>query len=155
MAVNETVRTEIDRAVLCWLATVGADGSPNVSPKEIFAPFGNNAIVIADIASPTSVKNVLGHSKVCVSFVDIFRQRGFKLLGEAEIIAKDDDRFADFGADLLKKAGSSFEIRHVIHVQVERVHRIWAPSYSIFPARSEEDRMEEAYRTYGVRPLSD
>ena len=52
--------------VLCWLATVDALGQPNVSPKEVFAVIDEEHLVIAHIASPTSVKNVLQNPKVCV-----------------------------------------------------------------------------------------
>ena len=55
---NDAVRTDMANSVLCWLATVDADGTPNVSPKEIFASHGDDRIVIADIASPVSVKNL-------------------------------------------------------------------------------------------------
>jgi len=154
MRLNETVRSEMEKAVLCWLATVGGDGDPNVSPKEIFAPFAEDDLVIADIASPISVRNIRLNPKVCVSFIDVFRQCGFKLAGEASVIGRDGEDFADFAAPLLSKAGTAFEIRHVIHVRVERVSRIWAPSYAVFPNRSEQERLEEAYRTYGVQPRS-
>lgn len=33
---SERLRAAIETSVLCWLATVDADGQPNVSPKEIF-----------------------------------------------------------------------------------------------------------------------
>ncbi|HWK67794.1 MAG TPA: pyridoxamine 5'-phosphate oxidase family protein [Rhizobiaceae bacterium] len=151
---NETARSEMDRAVLCWLATVSDDGSPNVSPKEIFAAYGDDAVVIADIASPVSVSNVRSQPTVCVSFVDIFRQRGFKITGEAKVVDRDDTGFENYASALLSKAGDAFVIRHVIFVQIKRVSRIWAPSYLVFPTRRDEERMEEAYRTYGVRPAS-
>lgn len=111
MRLNQTVRADMDRSVLCWLATVSENGTPNVSPKEIFAPYGEQAIVIADIASPVSVRNVRRNPKVCVSFVDIFRQRGFKITGRARVIAPDETGFAAFAADLMVKAGEAFPIR--------------------------------------------
>ncbi|MGI6855084.1 pyridoxamine 5'-phosphate oxidase family protein [Mesorhizobium sp. 1B3] len=154
MKMNETMRVELDRSVLCWLATVSADGMPNVSPKEMFAGFGQEAIVIADIASPVSVRNIRANPKVCVSFIDIFRQRGFKAAGTAEIIAPDEDDFRRYGADLIENAGTDFPIRHVILVTVQHVARIKAPSYFLFPDRSEDEMMREAYRTYGMQPAS-
>jgi predicted pyridoxine 5'-phosphate oxidase superfamily flavin-nucleotide-binding protein len=30
---KDAVRADVDASVLCWLATVDADGAPNVSPK--------------------------------------------------------------------------------------------------------------------------
>ena len=35
---SDDVLEAASRSVLCWLATVGPDGQPNVSPKEIWAP---------------------------------------------------------------------------------------------------------------------
>lgn len=154
MKMNQTMQSELDRSVLCWLATVSANGMPNVSPKEIFGRYGEDVIVIANIASPVSVHNIRANPKVCVSFVDIFRQRGFKASGTARIIAPDENDFRLYGADLLEKAGSDFPIRHVIQVNVRNVARIMAPSYLIFPDRTEEERMREAYRAYGVKPTS-
>ncbi|ESR22746.1 hypothetical protein [Lutibaculum baratangense] len=40
----------------------------------------------------------------------------------------------------------------MIVVEIARIARIWAPSYTLLPERSEEERMNEAYDTYGVRP---
>lgn len=86
MKISDAVRLDIRNSVLCSLATVDDHGIPSVTPKEIFASHGDDRIVIADIASSGSVRNVQGRPKVCVSFVDVFRQRGFKLTGRAEIV---------------------------------------------------------------------
>lgn len=156
---NDAVRTDIKNSVLCWLATVDADGTPNVSPKEIFGSYGDDHIVVADIASTNTVRNLHAHataphSNACVSFIDVFRQRGFKIVGQARIIAPDEPDFAVFGADLLQMAGADFPIRHVIAIKISRISRIWAPSYKLFPERSEQQRMQSAYDTYGVTPLT-
>lgn len=152
MEMVETLQAELERSVLCWLATASVDGTPNVSPKEIFAGYGPDEVVIADIASPVSVRNIRANPKVCVSFIDVFRQRGFKLAGTARIIGPDEQDFDRYGEKLLEKAGSEFPIRHVILVAVQQVARIKAPSYLLFPDRTEEERMAQAFRAYGVQP---
>jgi len=151
MVLDATIRRELDRAVLCWVATVGADALPNVSPKEIFLAGEGDRLLIADIASPTTVRNVVVNPQVCVSFIDVFLQRGFKLIGEARTVGPRDDEFERWAAPLRRKAGPHFRIRGVILVDVHRAHRIWAPSYALFPERSDDERRAEAYRTYGVR----
>lgn len=149
---NDTVRDEAAASVLCWLATVDGDGVPSVTPKEIFALDGADRVLIADIASAGSVRNAQAHGDVCVSFVDIFRQRGFKLIGRAEVVSPQDSGWAARVAPLMAKAGQAFTIRHVIVVTVTRIARIRAPSYHAFPDKTEQDLRAEAYRTYGVRP---
>jgi predicted pyridoxine 5'-phosphate oxidase superfamily flavin-nucleotide-binding protein len=153
--INQAIKTDIENSVLCWLATVDTAGVPNVSPKEIFDSYNDDRIVIADIASSNSVRNIRAHPAVCVSFIDVFRQRGFKIVGTATIIPPEADDFPVVGADLLKMAGDDFPIRNVISIEVGRISRIWAPSYSVFPDRSETDQMRSAYRTYGVLPAID
>lgn len=150
---DETVRADMATSVLCWLATISQSGMPNVSPKEIFAPYGANNMVIADIMSANSVKNIRHNPNVCVSFVDVFRQRGFKISGQAKIIGRDAPEFTVVGHMLLAAAGEEYKIRNLIWIEIGSVSRILAPSYAIFPERSEGDRMEAAYRTYGVCPL--
>lgn len=151
--INDAVRLDIENSVLCWLATVDPAGTPNVTPKEIFSSYGDDRIVVADIASSNTVANLRAHPTACVSFIDVFRQRGFKIVGTATIIAPDEKDFAVVGAELLRMAGADFPIRHVISIKVERISRIWAPSYRLFPDRTEEDRMQSAYDTYGVVPV--
>ncbi|ESR22747.1 pyridoxamine 5'-phosphate oxidase family protein [Lutibaculum baratangense] len=107
MKLNDAVRTDIANSVLCWLATVSPEGVPNVTPKEIFATLGDDRIVVADIASSNSVRNVAANPDVCVSFVDVFRQRGFKITGRARIVPKDTEEFAAVAADLLRLAGEA------------------------------------------------
>jgi len=152
MKVNDAFREDLGRSVLCWLATIGPEGAPNVSPKEIFALFDEETLVVADIASPNTVRNIQANPRVCVSFIDIFRQKGFKVEGEAAILPRGTPGFETFGRPLLAMAGSDFPVRNVIRIGIARVSRIWAPSYNLFPERAEEERMRSAYAAYGVEP---
>lgn len=148
---DDQLRQDARNAVLCWLASCSAEGHPSVSPKEIWALSGQDRILIAEIASPISMRNLHGNANACVSFVDIFRQRGWKCHGAAEVIAADDPRFSEIAAPVLELAGTDYPVRHVIVVQVARTARIMAPSYKLFPERSEAERIRDTYRTYGVR----
>lgn len=147
------VQTSIANSVLCWLATIAPDGTPNVSPKEIFCAAGADRLCIADIASPNSVANIRANPHVCVSFVDVFRQKGFKLTGTAHVIGRRDPGFEDEAAGLLRLAGPAFPVRHAIIVKVEKAARIIAPSYVLLPDMDDAERLAGAYRRYGVRPL--
>ncbi|SDX62595.1 pyridoxamine 5'-phosphate oxidase family protein [Roseicitreum antarcticum] len=142
-----------EKAVLCWLATVDADNRPNVSPKEIYAQTGADRLVIADIASARSVRNIRANPAVCVSLIDVFLQRGRKLEGQAEIIAPDHPGFTELAAPLVAMTGGKFPIRHVISLHIARTTPILAPSYRHTPDRSVADLQADAYQTYGVQPI--
>lgn len=138
-------------SVLCWLATVDASGQPNVSPKEIYAVFDANHVVIANIASPTSVRNIETCSKVCLTFVDVFVQKGFKIYGVAKNVRKEDPAFAVWAAPLLKLAGPRFPIHGVMVVCATTVEQVVAPSYRLYPGETtEQSQFASALQAYGV-----
>lgn len=102
--VNEAVRKTAKKAVLCWLATSDKDGFPNVSPKEVWEVSERGQVVIAEIASATSMENVRENPNVCVAFLDLFAQKGFQLYGKAELLQRGSPSFDEIGDRLLKLA---------------------------------------------------
>ena len=149
------LQTSAQSSILCWLATVDADGQPNVSPKEIFTVLDAEHLAIANIASPTSVRNIAANPRVCVSFVDVFVQKGFKVLGTARNVGKQEAEFAKWAAPLLAMAGPRFPIHSVIVIRVTGSEPILAPSYRLYPHETtEQAQAASAMRAYGVRPLS-
>ncbi len=148
---SDQVRASIDKSVLCWLATCSADGQPNVSPKEIFTYYDTDNVIIANIASPQSVKNILVNPKVCVSFVDVLVQKGFKLTGLAEIFNKNAPIFEELSKPLLKMAGNGFPFGEIINIKVNQTAPIMAPSYLFYPeTTTEESQTAKAKKAYGL-----
>ena len=142
-----------NHSVLCWLATVDESGQPNVSPKEIFAVFDAEHLVIANIASPTSARNIGGNPRVCVSFIDVFVQKGFKVIGSARNVLRDDPEFSRWSAPLEAMAGPRFPIHSVLVVLASAVEPILAPSYRLYAAETtEQSQVTLAMRAYGVQP---
>jgi hypothetical protein len=150
---NESVREAARRSVLCWLATVDAEGQSNVSPKEVWAIADDAHVVVANIASPMSVRNIAQQPQVCLSFVDVFVQKGFKLKGAAHEVCADDPAFARWAAPLLAMVGQRFVIRSVLVIRVNSVTPILAPSYRFYPEETIEAlQVDAAMRAYGVQP---
>ncbi len=151
---DDDVRTLIDESVLCWLATCSAAGQPSVSPKEVFAPLGDDAIVIANIASPGSARNIRENPRACISFVNIFTQKGYQVAGQAAYLKQTDPGYAEAESILLKITLGDYPFRTIFRVTAERVAPIIAPRYKLFPETTEHDQIDSAMRTYGVRPAS-
>jgi len=137
----------IDRSVLCWLATVDANGQPNVSPKEIFTHHDGD-IIIANIMSPQSIKNIKANPKVSVSFIDAIVQKGYQVKGRASIITKKDQSFNELHFPLFKLAGSDFPIASIIKIKIESSKKILAPRYVLFPETKELDQIARAKKQY-------
>ena len=148
---TDDIRDYANRSVLCWLAT-SSDAGPSVSPKEIFACFGDDRIIIANIASPQSVKNIHGEPRVCVSFVDVFSQKGWQLYGLATVMRQRDDGYDDRHAILQDMAGDAFRVGSLIDIRVTDVKEILAPSYRFKSGVSEADMRAGAMQSYGVKP---
>ena len=147
---TDEIRDYANRSVLCWMATA-SDAGPSVSPKEIFACFGGDRIIIANIASPQSVQNIARDPRVCVSFVDVFSQRGWQLYGNAVLMRSGDAGFEERQAILQEMAGDAFRVATLFDVTVAKANEILAPSYRFKKDVREADMREGAMRTYGVK----
>ena len=151
---TDAVRQVALRSVLCWLATVDAKGQPNVSPKEVWAITDEQHVVVAHIASPVSARNIAQHPQVCLSFVDVFVQKGFKLLGTAREVRADDLEFSTWAKPLLAMVGQRFTIHSVLVIRVQSVAAIVAPSYRFYPDdTTESSQMASAMRAYNVQAV--
>lgn len=141
-----------EKSVLCWLATLGDDGFPNVSPKEIFCAADDRTLLVANIASPGTLKNILTNPSVCVSFIDVFAQKGFKVKGTASVVRAVDPGFVTDSIPLRVLAGERFPFSSLFRIEVQSVETILAPSYRLFPDTQESTQIESAMQTYGVQP---
>jgi predicted pyridoxine 5'-phosphate oxidase superfamily flavin-nucleotide-binding protein len=149
---NAEHKAMAEQSVLCWLATADEFGQPNVSPKEIFAIVDDEHIVIANIASPQSAKNIRKNEKVCVSFIDVFAQKGFKVFGIASDVKPQATDYKRCVEPLQKMVGDRFPIHSVFLVRATIIEPILAPSYRLYPLETTEaSQVRAALETYGVQ----
>ena len=150
MELTEENKEYINRSVLCWLATVSTENVPNVSPKEIFNYFGKDKIIVANIASPQTVRNIKKNENVCVSFIDILVQKGFQVKGKARIIGKTDAEFSEMEEKLTEMTGGKFPFSTITEIAVGHVKPIIAPKYILYPETTEKEQIESAKKAYGI-----
>jgi len=151
--ITTEVKKYIDKSVLCWLGTSNKENEPNVSPKEMFTYQDDNTLLIANIASPNSIKNIKENPNVCVSFVDVFVQKGYKIKGAATLINKNTENFNSKVKPLTDLFSDTFPILSVIEIKVTQVETIQAPSYFLYKDTTEESQIESAMKTYNVKPI--
>lgn len=154
MQMDQEILDYLNRSVLCWLATSSLAHIPNVSPKEVFMPYEGRCIIIANIASPQSVKNMKENEQVCLSFIDIFTQKGVQLKGVAEIITKEHPEYAGMKAALETMTKGKFPFSSISKITVHKRKPIIAPSYILFPETSEQDQIKAAEKSYRVKKLT-
>ncbi len=148
MNLTKDIRNYIDKSVLCWLATASETGIPNVSPKEIFNYYDDNKIIIANIASPNTVKNIEQNENVCLSFVDILVQIGYQLKGTARIVQSSDPAFSSMESILLLMTQGKFPFSSITEISVISAKPIIAPKYLLYPETTEADQIASAKKAY-------
>lgn len=150
MKFTDEVIDYMHKSILCWLATSSLENQPNVSPKEIFTKYGESSLVIANIASPQSSKNIKTNPFVCVSFIDVLIQRGFQIKGKARVISEGEDDFSVKAKTLLEMTDGKYPFKELFFIEASSVKPIIAPSYLLYPDRTEENRIQSAKKAYGL-----
>jgi|SRR6056300_1641766 predicted pyridoxine 5'-phosphate oxidase superfamily flavin-nucleotide-binding protein len=141
-------QNHFDQFVLCWLATVSEKGVPNVSPKELFVFEREKRLLMANIASPQSVKNIRANPQVCVSGVNIWTQKGLQCKGKAVVIDPKHKNFRQKVKRFEMLIQGKFKVLHIIQIQIETVKEIKAPSYLFYKDTTEQIQIEAAKKRY-------
>ena len=118
---------------LAYIATVNADGTPNLSPKATTAVLDGDHLVFADIASPRTVANLRERPAVEVNVVDQIRRRGWRFAGESRVVdggSELDDLlafFRDRGLEI--EQGGRPRVRRAVVIRVFRASELISPAY--------------------------
>ena len=115
---------------LGFVATVGADGSPNLSPKGTMQVLDDDHIMFAEIRSPATIANLAGNPAMEVNFVDPFSRTGYRFKGNAAIVRRG---AADFAALLERFPPSQLRDRYraVVMLRVAKAAAVTSPAYDI------------------------
>jgi predicted pyridoxine 5'-phosphate oxidase superfamily flavin-nucleotide-binding protein len=112
---------------LGFVATIGRDGAPSLSPKGTFVALDDHTIAFGDIRSPGTLRNLMADPRVEVNFVDPFVRKGYRFAGAATIVERGDETF-DALLDRLQSSLSS-RIRAIVTITVTRALPLTSPSY--------------------------
>ncbi len=111
---------------------------------------GNGRIIVAHIASPQTVRNIESDPRVCLSFIDVFTQKGHKVWGTAKILQESSERYPEQKSNLAQLIGDTFRILAVIEVEPTEIEDIIAPSYRMFPDATTSMMVQQSLATYKV-----
>lgn len=146
-ALGPEVRRLLDEQRLAYVASVNADGTPNLSPKGTLAAWDDDHVVFADLASPTTVANLRARPAAEVNVVDPLSRKGYRLRGTAEVIEGGPewppllDFFARRGVSDARR-----RVRAVVRIRVDRVRSVISPAYD--SGMTESDLRERWRRHY-------
>ena len=136
-------------AKLSFVATVNADGTPNLSPKASLAVYDDDHLVFANIASPGRVENLRRNPAIEVNVVDVFLRRGFRFKGTAELHPSG-PAFDFVAQPLWEKQGRQYPVHEAVVIRVERASALLSPAY-MFNDGIDEAALRRAWLAeYGV-----
>jgi predicted pyridoxine 5'-phosphate oxidase superfamily flavin-nucleotide-binding protein len=128
---TDDMRRMVD-AELGFVATVCADGTPNLSPKGTTAVWDDDHLVFADLRSPGTVQNLRRNPSIEINVVDQLSRKGFRFKGRASV-QTDGDIF-ERGVRFYEERGTvkaRERIRGIVIVTVERASHVTSPAYDI------------------------
>lgn len=132
--ITAEARRVVSEQRLAFVATVCADGTPNVSPKGTIAVWDDDHLVFADIRSPGTVANIRRNPAVELNVVDPFSRKGFRFKGTAEVV-EDGAAFQQIHDFYQSRRGNAAEarggptLRAFVLVTVQRVLPLVSPAY--------------------------
>jgi hypothetical protein len=115
---------------LGFVATVTAEGRPNLSPKGTTTVWDESHLMFADIVSPGTVENLATNPYVEVNVVDPVVRKGYRFNGTATVHT--DGEMFDRGLAVLREQGSSItrdRVRSIVVIEVTAAAPLVSPAY--------------------------
>jgi uncharacterized protein len=129
--VDDDMKRVVQEQRLGYVASVCADGTPNLSPKGTTAVWDDDHLVFLDIFSPGTVANIeAGNRVVEVNVVDPIRRKGYRFKGPADVL-RDGNAFEDVVHWYEGERGTDVSrVKSVVLVRVEQAAPLVSPAYA-------------------------
>jgi hypothetical protein len=127
--ITPDMRRIVEEQRLGFVATVNADGTPNVSPKATFVVLDDATIGFGDIRSPGTIRNLKSKPAVEVNFVDPFVRKGYRFAGTAAIVERGAPGFDDLLSRFEKGGIAVSRLRALVKVTVTKALPLISPAY--------------------------
>lgn len=125
---TEDMKRVVRAQRLGYVATVSAEGRPNVSPKGSVAVWDDNHLVFADIESPHTIRNLETNPHTEVNVVDPEVRKGYRFDGVAKVLRSGEvywkilEHYKAEGADIRRA-------RAIVLIEVTSAAPLVSPCY--------------------------
>ena len=133
----------VEEQRLGFVATVCADGTPNLSTNWTVAVWDDTHLVVADVCSPQTIDNLKARPGIEVNVVDPVVRKGYRFKGKAEVHA--DGPAFDDGVTFFRRRGVVNSIRAVVLVTLESARPLASPDYDLGLSEAEVSRRWESH----------
>ncbi len=142
---NDDMKRVVRQQRFGFIATVCPDGTPNLSPKGTTAVWGDDHLVFADLASPTTMANLRHNPALELNVVDVYSRKGYRFKGTVSIVEKGEALFNeiwnafDTGTRGVHKV--QLPARSYVLLKVDRALPLISPAYT--PETTEKATREQ------------
>jgi uncharacterized protein len=140
---TDEMRRMVDEG-LGFVATINADGTPNLSPKGTLATWDDEHLAFADIASPNTSANLERNAALEVNVVDPLIRRGYRFAGTG-VVHREGATF-ERGVEFYERRGTvqaRERIRAIVVIAVATARPVRSPAYAL---GATEDELRARYR---------
>ncbi|MCP5084222.1 MAG: pyridoxamine 5'-phosphate oxidase family protein [Alphaproteobacteria bacterium] len=131
---------------LGFVASVDADGGPNVSPKGTFLVLDDEHFMFGELRSPNTVRNIAERPKVEVNFVDPIIRKGIRVKGDAHFAPSGSEEFVELEPQFREVWGELCDILGgIVVIKVEKAAPLSSPAYDV---GTTEEELKEQFLTY-------
>jgi predicted pyridoxine 5'-phosphate oxidase superfamily flavin-nucleotide-binding protein len=114
---------------LGFVATVCADGTPNLSPKGTTTVWDDDHLVFADLCSPGTIANLRENPSIEVNVVDPIVRKGYRFKGAATIVDRG-PQFDEIAAFYDRERGlARARAHHFVLIRVDHAAPLVSPAY--------------------------
>jgi predicted pyridoxine 5'-phosphate oxidase superfamily flavin-nucleotide-binding protein len=126
--ITTAMRALVDRQRLGFVATVNADGTPNLSPKGTVLVWDDEHLLWVDIRSPRTIRNLRERPATEINVVDPLIRKGYRFRGTCRIVEEGDELEA-IRAYYRNERNVTNPIRRAVLVKVDAAEEVTSPSY--------------------------
>ncbi len=107
-----------------FVATVSADGAPNVGPKRSTRVLDDEHLFFAEITGKKTYENLKQNPKVAIATVDRDRTKGYRFVGTAEVI--ESGPFYDKVKEGVMKMGFP-GLKATVKIHIDEIYNLGIP----------------------------
>ena len=128
---TEEMKSIIRTYPVGFVASVNADGTPNLSPKGTFVVLNDMQLAFGHIRSPGTIGNSAERPMIEVNFLDVLSRKAVRLRGRAKMFFKGVPEFGPLLGALSVWKGYTELMKAVVRVDIEKATLILSPAYDI------------------------
>ena len=117
----------VEEQRLGFVATVNADGTPNLSPKGTFMVLDDDHLAFCNIRSPGTMRNLRERPALEVNIVDPIGRMGYRFRGTATIV--EGGPRLDELLERYRDRASGLPVQEVVVIRVEWCEPVISPAY--------------------------